>query len=123
MVIALFSFSALRDRVFREDLLDPLEGLLGSRLRRHPAGHDIDPARTPGVLVLNLGIGRVEGPKLRRGRAEQALLGVSRPVRVREPPRVAFDDRRHRRDAAAEPRLSRPVTTFGLIKYLRKFFG
>src|SRR4029077_1834223 len=62
---SLSSLSTLPDRVFREDLLDSLEGLLGSGLRRHPASHDIDPAGTPGMLVLDLGIGRVEGPKVR----------------------------------------------------------
>src|SRR6516162_6134802 len=46
----------LRDRIFREDLLDPLERLLRRRLRRH-AILDIDPTGAPNMLVLDLGIG------------------------------------------------------------------
>ena len=60
--------SGLRDRVFREDLLDPLEGLLGRRLWRHTLFHDVDPADAPHVLVLDLGIGRVVHPKGRHCR-------------------------------------------------------
>src|SRR5438309_1870162 len=48
--------SAVGDRVFGEDLLDPLEGLLRRRLRRHPAGRDVGPAGRPNMLVLDLGI-------------------------------------------------------------------
>src|SRR5215469_3304261 len=53
---AAFRRSGLRDRVFREDLLDPLERLFRGCLRRHPFLHDVDPANGPDVLVLDLGI-------------------------------------------------------------------
>ena len=54
------------------------------------------------MLVLQLGIGGVEGPERRQGGAEQTLLDVSRPVRVFVPPRVIRRDRRHARNIAAE---------------------
>src|SRR5215469_6948869 len=60
----------LRDRVFREELFDPLERLLCGRLRRHPFFHNIDPANSPNVLVLDLGVCGVKGPELRQRRAE-----------------------------------------------------
>src|SRR6266851_8285220 len=78
----------LLDWVFGEDLLDPLGRLFRRRLRGHPALDDVHPAGHPGVLVLDLGVGRVEDPEIRHGRAEQTLLSVSRPVRVVEPPMV-----------------------------------
>src|SRR5713226_1217362 len=43
--------SARGDRVFREDLRDPLECLLRRCLRRHPAGHDVGPAGRPEMLA------------------------------------------------------------------------
>ena len=59
------------------------------------------------MLVLNLGISRVEDPEFRHGRAEQTLRGVGHPVRVSrvEPPGVVLRDHRHRRQSAAEPGL------------------
>src|SRR5262249_20325997 len=56
---------ALRNRIFREDLLDPIEGLLGRRLWRHPVLDDFGPGGRPDMLVLDLGIGRIEGPESR----------------------------------------------------------
>src|SRR5215472_12676178 len=85
----------LRDRVFRENFLDSLEGFLGRRLRRHAALDDIHPTLAPCVLVLQLRISRVESPELRHGRTEQTLRGVGRPVRVVEPPMVILHDRGH----------------------------
>src|SRR5207302_10599234 len=85
--------------------------------------HDVDPADAPDMLVLDLRVGRVVSPKMRYGRAEQALLDVSRPVRVRRPPRVTLDDRRHRGDAAAEPRLQSLVTDLRLDQIFQKVLG
>src|SRR5262249_24505149 len=48
-----------RDRVFGEDLLDPLRRLLGGLLGLHAALHDVGPADAPDMLVADLGIGRV----------------------------------------------------------------
>src|SRR6516165_5462326 len=98
------SFSRLRDRIFVEDLPDPLERLLRGCLRRH-AIFDIDPPGAPNVLVLHLGIGRVVGPELRQGGTQQALSCVSRPMRVVEPPVIALHGGRHTRNVAAEARL------------------
>src|SRR6266568_4652563 len=58
------SASTLADRVFRKDLLNPLEGFLSRRLRGHPALDDIQPAGGPDMLGLDLRIGRVEQPEL-----------------------------------------------------------
>src|SRR5207302_10325366 len=87
---------ALRDQVFREDLLDPLERLLCRGLRRRPVLNDLGPGHLPDMLVLDLGISWVAGPERRHGRAEQALPDVSRPVRILrvEPPRAVLHDRR-----------------------------
>src|SRR5439155_465668 len=46
--------SAGCDRVVGENLLDPLERLLGGRLRCHPALNDIHPPLAPSVLVRDL---------------------------------------------------------------------
>src|ERR1700730_3766352 len=97
--------SGLLNRVFREDLFHPFESLFGGGLRRHPAGHDVGPPEWPDMLVLHLRIGGVERPIIRYRRAEQRLRRVGFSMRVREPPRVAFDDRRHARDIPAEPDL------------------
>src|ERR1700682_906857 len=52
---ALASLIALgRDRIFREDLLDPLESLLGGGLGCHAALHDIGPPDAPDMLVADL---------------------------------------------------------------------
>src|ERR1700730_13292872 len=98
---------SLPDRIFREDLLDPLERLFRRRLRCHPAGNDVGPGDGPDMLVLDLGIGRVGGPEGRYGRPERALLPVRPPGGVFGvgPPGVVLDDRRHRRQVPAEPRL------------------
>src|SRR5580704_19441148 len=87
--------SGLRDREFREDLLDPLERLLGRGRRRRPVLNDLGPGRLPDMLVLDLGISWVGGPEGRHGRAEQAVMDGSRPVRILgvEPPRVVLHDR------------------------------
>src|SRR5438132_10321316 len=47
------------DRIFREDLLDPLEGLVRGGLRCHATSHDVDPADRPDMLVLDLRVGRI----------------------------------------------------------------
>src|SRR2546421_2277328 len=70
------------NRVFGEDLRDPLERLLRGRLRRQAVLDDVHPALHKGMLVLDLRKGRVEDPPLRQGRAEQALLDIRLPVRV-----------------------------------------
>src|SRR5690242_18738206 len=50
---------SLRDRVFREDILDPFERLLRRRFRLHSLFHYVHPADAPDVLVANLGVSRV----------------------------------------------------------------
>src|SRR4051794_25591370 len=55
----------LRDRVFREDLLDPLERLRCGRLWCHPALHDLGPTHWPDMFALHLRIGRIECPVIR----------------------------------------------------------
>src|SRR5690348_6531572 len=95
-------FSAGRDRVFGENLLDPLERLLGGSLRCHAALDDVHPALAPGVLARDLRVSRVEGPELRHGRAEQALRRVGCSVRIVEPPMVLLHDRGHARNAATK---------------------
>src|SRR5258707_3761949 len=48
---------ALRgDRIFREDLLDPLDRLLGCGLGSHAALHDIGPPDAPHMLLPELSI-------------------------------------------------------------------
>src|SRR6516164_115744 len=115
--------SALGDRVFRENLLDPFEGFLRHSLRRHSFLHDIDPADTPDMLVLDLCIGRIVGPELRHGRAKKALRGVGGPVRVVEPPVVCLDDRGHARNVPAEPRLQPLVVDLWLDDKSQEVLG
>src|SRR6185312_17440437 len=86
---------ALRDRVFRENLLDPFDSLVRRRLRGHAALHDVGPPGAPDMLVADLSIGRVIDVELRNGRAQQALLGVRLAMRVRRPPWVVLHDRCH----------------------------
>jgi hypothetical protein len=62
--------SALRDRIFCKDLLDPLERLLSRSLRRHSVLHDVNPSDAPSVLVPDLGVSWIECPELRKRRAE-----------------------------------------------------
>ena len=63
------------------------------------------------MLVLDLGIGRVEDPELRHGRAQQALLDVRHPMRILrvEPPRVILHYRRHGRYPPRKPDLQQLV--------------
>jgi len=68
----------LGDGVLCKDLLDPLERLFCRGLGRHATLDDVHPALHPNMLVLELGIGRVERPELRHRRVQQALGGVSR---------------------------------------------
>src|SRR5262245_25297231 len=105
------SGSALCDRVFRENLLDPFERLVRGGLRRYPVLHDCDPRAGEDTLVLDISIGRVIDPEIRHGRAEQALLDIKPPVRVLgvAPPRVILHDREHRRQVAAKPRFQQLV--------------
>src|SRR4051794_11552843 len=50
------SRSALLNRILREDILDPLERLLGGLLRGHASLDNVGPAGLPDMLVLDLGI-------------------------------------------------------------------
>src|SRR6516164_11408990 len=97
--------SGLGDGVLRKDLLDPLERLFCRGLGRHAALDDVHPALHPNMLVLDLGISRVERPELRHRRVQQALGSVSRPVRIVEPPVVGLHNRGHARNIASEPGL------------------
>src|SRR5260370_26515340 len=117
------SLSTLPDRVFSEDLLDSLERFFGRGLRRHPVLHDVGPAGWPDMLVLHLCIGRIECPVICYGRAGQRLGRVGFPMRVGEPPRVAFDDRRHARNVAAEPGLQVLVDDRRLDQIFEEFLG
>jgi hypothetical protein len=51
--------SGLRDRVFREDRLGPLEGFVDRLLGRHAVGHDIEHRDAEDMLGIDLRHGRV----------------------------------------------------------------
>src|SRR5919108_3171703 len=75
--------SALRDLVFREERLDPLEGLVDRLCRLHAVVDDIEHRHTPDMLVIDLRNGRVEDIVSRHGRVDHALFGIARTVWVR----------------------------------------
>ncbi len=77
------------------------------------------------MLVLDLGVSRVEGPEGRHGRPERALLHVCHPVRILgvEPPRVVLHDRRHGRQVAAEPCFQILVEDLQLDQIFEKILG
>ena len=62
--------SGLLDRVFREDLLDPLERLVDGRFRRHPLFDDIELGDAEEMLGVDLRDGRVEHLVDRQRRTE-----------------------------------------------------
>src|SRR5215472_11435829 len=113
--------SRLCNRVFCEDLLDPLECLFHGRLRRQAAVNDIGPGRGPDMCVLDAGVSRVEHPEVRYRWTEQTLLGVSGPVRVCQPPRIVFGDRRHAWDIAAQPGLQIGIENLRLDQKFEEF--
>src|SRR5260370_34900380 len=93
----MIGLSALRDRVFRQDLSDPLERLLRRSLRRHSLSEDVGRGEAPDLLGFDLGIAWVVNGILRDRRAEQALPGVSRQVLILgiEPEGVVLGEFRH----------------------------
>src|SRR5574341_1762779 len=96
----------LRDLVFREERLDPLEGLVDRLCRRHAVVDDIEHRYAPDMLVIDLRNGRVEDVVKRHGRVDHALFGIARTVRVRGvlPERI-LGERWHGRQHPAQPRL------------------
>src|SRR5262249_41676929 len=95
--------SALRDLIFREERLDPLEGLVDRLCRRHAVVDDIEHRHTPDMLVINLRNGRVEDVVKRHSRVDHALFGVTLKVRVLGvlPERI-LDELWHRRQIPAQ---------------------
>src|SRR5260370_14341413 len=92
----LASLSRLRARIFREDLLGPLESLVDRLLRGHPVVHDIEHGDAEDVLGVDLRHRRVECLIEWHRRMGQRLLGKSGAVRVlMEPERVSFRDFGH----------------------------
>src|SRR5579883_1692859 len=84
----------LLDRVFGEDLLGPLQRLVGRLFRRHPMGHDVGPGDLEDMLGVDLGDRRAVGLVDRDRRADQRLMDVDRAMRIPgfEPERVALGD-------------------------------
>src|SRR6516165_5966106 len=119
---AMIASLALDDRVFGQNLPDPLERFLRRRLRRHPFPDHVGLRRAPDLLGVGLGIAGVEDGVIRHRRIHQALAGISRHVRILgvEPEGVAFDEIRHRRQPSAQPRFQVFIVTFGWIRYFRK---
>src|SRR5262245_57496375 len=74
--------SALRDWVFREERLDPLEGLVDRLCRRHAVVEDIEHRHAPDMLGIDLRNGRVEDIVERHGRVDHGLFGITWKVRV-----------------------------------------
>src|SRR5260370_13050755 len=77
--------------------------MTGGTTQEPAAGHDVGPPDWPDMLVLHLRIGGVERPIIRNRRAEPRLRPLGFSIRVRAPPRVAFDDPRHAPDIPAQP--------------------
>src|SRR5262249_51833059 len=74
--------SALCDLIFREERLDPLEGLVDRLGRRHAVVDHIEHRHAPDMFVINLRNGRVEDIVKRHGRVDHTLFGVTPKVRV-----------------------------------------
>ena len=111
--------------VFRENLLNPSEGLLRRRLWRYSTCHDVDPRRAPHMFVLHLRISRIVDPEWRYCWAEQTLRDVSHPMRVFwiEPPRVVLYDRPHARNVAPKSGLQQLVIDFWLYDVFEEVLG
>src|SRR6266702_5798251 len=100
----MIGLSALRDRVFRQDISDPLERLLRRSLRRHSLSNDVGLGEAPDLLGFDLGITWVVNGILRDRRAELALPGVSGHVLILgiELEGVVLVELRHRWKPAAQ---------------------
>src|SRR4051794_35705422 len=70
----IFHLSTLRDRVFREERLDPLKSLVDRLCWLHPVVHDIEHRHAPDMLGIDLRNGRVEDIVKRYGRVDHALF-------------------------------------------------
>src|SRR5262249_48683264 len=116
--------SALRDLVFREERLDPLEGLVDRLGRRHAVVDDIEHRHAPDMLVINLRNGRVEDVIKRYGRVAHALFAIARTVRVRGilPERI-LDELWHGRQRPAQSRLDVRADPLRLDPVLQELLG
>src|SRR5215471_11720671 len=74
--------SARCDRVFREEHLHPLEGLVDRLVRWHAVVDDIEHRHTPDMLRIDFRNGGVEDIVKRYGRIDQTLFGIARTVWV-----------------------------------------
>src|SRR6516162_5152556 len=68
----IFHLSALHDLVFREERLDPLEGLVDRLGRRHAVVDDVEHRYAPDVLIINFRNGWVKDIVKRHGRVDHA---------------------------------------------------
>src|SRR6516225_3153358 len=58
-IVASFKL-ARRDRVFRQDVANPLERFLGRRLRRHPFPDDVRRGNPPNLLGVRFSVSGIE---------------------------------------------------------------
>src|SRR5262249_26860904 len=116
--------SALRDLVFCEERLDPLEGLVDRLGRRHAVVDDIEHRHAPDMLGINLRNGRVEEVVKWYGRVDQALFGIAWKVRVLGvlPERI-LDEFWHGRQPPAQPRLDELADHLRLNPVFQELLG
>src|SRR5262249_38843664 len=116
--------SALCDLIFREERLDPLEGLVDRLCRRHTVVDDIEHRHAPDMLVINLRNGRVEDIVKRHGWVDHALFGIARTVRVRGilPERI-LGELWHGRQRPAQPRLDIAADDLRLDPVFQELLG
>src|SRR5215470_18502639 len=117
--------SALRDRIFGENVAEPFQRLVRCRLRRHPFLDHVGCRRTPDLLGVRFGVAGVKHGVVRYRRLEQALAGVGYAMRILgiEPEGIALDQLRHRREPAAEPVLEILVHHLRLDQVLEELLG
>src|SRR6516225_10041127 len=118
------SRSGLCDRVLREDLLAAFESLVDCRFRCHPIVYYIVHRDGEHVLGADLRPRRVVHLIRRDRRTVDALpgIGLERLILWIEPERlVVLDDRRHRRQPAAEPALQKGGGPFRHDRVFKEF--
>src|SRR5262249_49682760 len=117
--------SSLRDRVFCQNLFDPLERFFGGSLRGHSLSDHISCGQSPSLGRLALGVTRIVNGILRNRWTQQSLLRVSGYMLVLgiEPERFCLDELGDRRKPSAEPAFEISVCDLRLDQVFGEIFG
>src|SRR6516162_1462879 len=118
------SHSGLCDREFREDLLAALERLIDRRFRCHPIVNHIVYRDCEHVLGADLRPRRIVHLIGRDRRTQHALPGIGLErliLRIKPERLVVLDDRRHRRQKAAEPAFQIGAEHLWVVRIFEEF--